>query len=267
MSETTKKIASVAGSAVLLTGLAAAPIATMAQDATASEQPEAAVIHTCEMEPQMVQNLAVHGTFTFTQTALTPVGDIARVMNDGAKYLCGSTFTGTEAAAAGEWPITVGGAVENGFSATLQELEENGRFEVVMGCSCAGNPGDGSASVNAEVTGITVNSIMEAAAVERGANTVVFTSRDGYEVALPLTYVAQRPSLIVFAVNGEDIADSIGGSNQLWLGSTSAKYFVRNVSDISFEVRDEAPPIPGTEAAGDTYANVPNIGIAYGGAA
>ncbi len=53
--------------------------------------------------------------------------------------------------------------------------------------------------------------------------------------------------------------------NQLWLGSSSARYFARNIVSITLEARQTPPPAPGTPEAGDTYANLPNVGVAYGG--
>lgn len=268
MSNQSKKIQGVAGSAILLAGMGAGSVAALAPqaDAAPASAPAAAeAVEGAAAAPMRADR--VEGSFSFTQMVVTPTDEVARALNDGARYLCGSDFAGTEVSSTTEWSLTVRGAVGHGFSATLEELAEDGSFEMVMGCSCAGNPSDGTASVNADVAGVTVASLMLAADVDADANTIVFTSSDGYEVALPLSYVAQRASLIVYAVNGEDLCDSIGGANQLWLGSTSARYFVRNVETITFEVRDEAPPIPGTAAAGDTYANVPNISVAYGGQA
>lgn len=82
------------------------------------------------------------------------------------------------------------------------------------------------------------------------------------EVTLPLSYVTQRRSLIVFSVNGAPLADSVGGSNQLWLGSTSARYFARDIVSISFEARaeDDVPCAPG--AVGEmANESVPNVAV------
>lgn len=138
--------------------------------------------------------------------------------------------------------------------------------QVTMGCSCAGNPAGGLAAGNADVLGVTMLSIMNRANVAEDVNTIVFTSSDGYEIALPFYYVAQRFSLIAFDIAGEPVANSMGGTNQLWLGSTAANYFARDVATITFETREIAPPTPGTAQAGDTYANVPNISVTDGAA-
>ncbi len=97
------------------------------------------------------------------------------------------------------------------------------------------------------------------------SNTVVFGSADGYEVALPLDYVFNRYAPIVFDVNGAPLAESMGGVNQLWLGSTSARYFARDIVSITLESRQTPPPKPGSAEAEDAYANLPNVGVFYGG--
>ena len=100
---------------------------------------------------------------------------------------------------------------------------------------------------------------------EAGANTVVFTSADGYEVALPLSYVVQRYSAIVFAVNDAPLVESVGGTNQLWLGSTPASYFARDIVAIELQERQTPPPSPTSDEARAELQNLPNIGVLYGG--
>ncbi len=268
MTHTAKKFAGVAGSALLLTSLGATSAVALAEE-SADQTPAAATQSTQDIAGNTAQRSyeVVEGTFSFTQGDVTSTDTIAQVIGKTAAYLCGSSFIGGEAGNAAEWRIAVSGDVENAFVAPLGELEESGEAHMILGCSCAGNPEDGLASVNAEVTGVTIAHILERAQPAEGANTIVFTSADGYEVALPLSYVAQRASMIAYAVNGAELGDSVGGTNQLWLGSTAANYFVRNVESIAIESRESAPAAPGSPEAGDTYANVPNISVVYGGAA
>lgn len=274
---TAKKIAGAAGSALLLASMGATGAVALADEApegaAAVDAPAASVEAERGVSAATRSLSAVEGTFSFTQGDVTPASTIVRAFSNAAAYLCGSAFTGAMPAADNvegdplSWNISVGGDVQNAFTAPLGELEEEGEAHMIMGCSCAGNPEDGLASVNAEVKGVTIAYILEQAGADADANTIVFTSADGYEVALPLSYVAQRASMIVYDVNGAELGDTIGGTNQLWLGSTSARYFVRNVEKIAVETRDEAPAAPGSPEAGDTYANVPNISMTYGGAA
>lgn len=81
----------------------------------------------------------------------------------------------------------------------------------------------------------------------------------------PLSYVLQHHCPIVFDVNGSPIAESMGGVNQLWLGSTSARYFARDITGITLEKRQTPPPAPGSDEADDEYANLPNVGVYFGG--
>ena len=251
MAEKTLKIAGAAGSALLLAGLGGAVLApqtTLAAEAGAGSQAgTAALVKGTAAQTAAaptVRQAAVEGAFAWTQAEVTPTDLVASRMGGAAQVLCGSSWAvegGEAGVPAAEWALRVTGDVES---------------EV-----------DGLASVNAEVEGVTVAYLLEAAGASEGANTIVFVSDDGYEVALPLAYVTQRASMVVYALNGAELADSVGGVNQLWLGSTSARYFARNVAEVRVETRDEAlvPPVPGTPEAGDAYANVPNIGVVFGG--
>ncbi len=267
MTTTVKKIAGVAGSAVLLAGMGMSGAAALSQVDQAVAAPSSDVEASADAQDALNAIAEVKGAFSFTQSSVAPASVVADVMGKSAKYLCGAAFQDVLAAEAHAWSISVSGDVAHAYTATIEQMAEDGAAQITMGCACAGNPIDGKASVNADVSGITIASIVEHANPAAGANTVVFSSSDGYEVALPLNYVLQRYSMIVYAIDGQEICDNVGGANQLWLGSTSGRYFVRNVDSISFEVRDKAPAAPGTAEAGDTYSSLPNISVVYGGAA
>lgn len=207
------------------------------------------------------------GTFSCTQDVVTPTDQIARTLGGADKVLCGatqvtSTVSATPAEDALSWSVTVeGDGVANPYAATLSEMAEEGSYQTVMGCTCLGNPADGRATANAAVEGVELRSILERAAVLPEANTVTFVSRDGSSTSLPLSYVTQRTSLLVFAVNGAPLQDSVGGTNQLWLGATAARYFTRDVVSIRVTCEANPPAAPGSAQAGDAYANRPNVGV------
>ena len=112
--------------------------------------------------------------------------------------------------------------------------------------------------------GVRISYIAHLANPAETVNTIVFTCEDGYQIALPWTYVKQRISVLVFSVCDEPIANSMGGYNQLWLGSTAANYFGRNVVRITFETRETPPATPWTPEAGDRYDNMPSLSILDG---
>lgn len=251
-----KKTAGVATSALLLASMGAAGVAAVSPDEGVAAPAEAAVA--TQHEQGCILCADVQGLFAFTQGAVSNNADLLQVAK-ASKYLCASEGGAAVAALpADQWEVKVQGAVGNAFEATLGEMAEEGSASIVMGCSCAGNPAGGVASANAEVLGVRFSYIVEQAQVAPGANTVVFTAADGYEMALPLSYVMQKFSLIAFNVNGEPIDNTIGGSCQLWLGSTAASCYVRDVTAITFEERDVVPAAP------RIGQNLPNASITDG---
>lgn len=258
MSKKTNAIIGVAGSALLLGSMGASAALAMADEQVVP----IAGIEEAQQVTEGTRQAAdkVLGTFTFTQTGVDSLDKIAKMARQTA-YLCQSVPSAGQADAS-QWTITVSGDVENAFTATKEELEAEGRHHATMGCSCGGNPAGGTASVNAEVAGIPVQTILEMARPDAEANTIVFTSADGYETALPLFYVRHHYSLIVWEVNGQPIADSMGGVNQLWLGSTPAFAYVRDVTSVTFETRQTPPPTPGLESRAE--GNLPNVSVTEG---
>ena len=205
--------------------------------------------------------------FGFTQTEVSSNEWIAHHIGDASRYLCGSSVVQTgEATDAASWTLKVAGDVANPCVTTIGELAATGEVQSsLLGCACAANPTDGLAIANAMVEGISVNDILRIAEPAPEANTIVFVSADGYEVALPLAYLWGRACPLVFNVNGSALVESVGGTNQLWLGSTSARYFARDITAITLEQRQTPPPAPGSDEADDEYANLPNVGVYFGG--
>ena len=232
------------------------------------DQPAASVEDQAQQAVQsdVVQVSQVIGEFAFTQSEATANDVIKKNLGEASKYLCGARPVAEDVAAVEDWEITVNGAVEGSYTATFEELVQTTEVQsVLLGCACAGNPADGIASANAEVSGIPALTLISMAQPSAGANTVVFTSADGYEIALPLNYLETRYCPIVFDVNGAPLAESMGGTNQLWLGSTSANYFARDIVSITLEERQTPPPSPSSDEARESLGNLPNIGVAFGG--
>lgn len=265
MSSKTKTCAGVVGSMLLLS-MGASAVLAVAEEPGVPVEPIPASGRVIEgTKSAQVLAPSVQGVFGYTQNEVDDNATIARAMSV-SKFLCGAQAVTETSVAAEDWIIAVEGAVANPYALSVAELQDDPAVQhTLMGCSCAGNPADGNASVNARVTGVSVTTLLKKAGVEAGANTVVFRSADGYEVALPLTYVTSRMCPIVFDVNGSPIAESVGGTNQLWLGATSARYFARDIVSIVVEQRSEIPAAPGTPEADEAVSNLPNVGVDFGG--
>lgn len=266
MKDATKKVAGLAGSTLMLASMGTGAVVAFADNAV--EAPENTAVEAAA-EGTAYETVAldkVVGTFSFSQNDAATAEAVRSAIGSAGKYLCGGLPIVDTDADYTDWTIAVNGAVANSFEVTIGELQNDDELvSQLMGCACAANPADGKASLNAEVTGVPMTILMARAGVDADANTVVFKSADGYEVALPIIYLKTHLCPIVFNVAGSPIVESMGGANQLWLGSTSARYFARDIVEITFEVRDEAPASPNSPEAGDTYANLPNIGVDFGG--
>lgn len=203
----------------------------------------------------------VSGGFSYQQSAVTPNWKIAEVFQKATSALCNATSEFTVTAAA-DWSLTVSGDVERAYTATLGELAADDEQTTLMGCSCAANTPGGAALINAEVTGVPLAAIIERAQPLPGVNSVTLVSEDGYSMSMPLDYVMARTSILSYLINNQGLSDSVGGTNQLWIDSTAAKYFTRNIVSIELTAEDEAPAVPGAEDAPDSqYTNRPNVGI------
>ncbi len=267
MSTLRKTLSIGTGSILALSGIGAGIAMHVADaDAQQPEQEAAQEDSSAYYKTDIVTLDTVEGSFSYTQDEVSSNEDIKSSLG-ASQYLCGARPSGEESALdASEWKISIGGAVANPYITTSEDLASSDAVRsLLLGCACKGNPADGKASANAKVTGVSVLLMVSMAQPDANANTIVFTSADGYQVALPLSYIQHRYCPIVFDVNGAPLAQSVGGVNQLWLGSTSANYFVRDVVSITLEERQTPPSSPSSDEARAAYANLPNLGVLLGG--
>lgn len=261
---TTKVVGATAALTMLVPGFAMAATADAAPgDVTWTTVPaSAATADRAAADGAAVAVPNVQGQFSFEQSTVTPNWQIAEVFQKGAATFCGSE-TELTVTAPEDWTISVSGDVANPYTATLGEITaDEGPQMTLMGCSCAANPAGGRAIINAEVTGVPLAEIIYRAQPASDVNTVTLISDDGYRMQLPLDYILARRALMAGSINGEGLGASVGGTTQVWIDATAAKYFSRNVVAIELTAQDEAPAVPGSEDAPDTeYVNRPNVGI------
>lgn len=271
MNRIVRKASTIAASTAMLGAMAAGTAYAGVDDAAVPDGFGGAAEQKSELigGVRTVQSGSVAGVFSYDQTSVASTQAIAQALGKASRHLCGSSFPAAvlgsnERASLDEWEIAIRGDVEHEMVASLGSLAEKSSASITMGCSCAGNPADGQASVNADVAGVALKTILDEVHPCETANTITFTSADGYEVSLPLRYVMQRYCLLAFSLNGEPLADSIGSANQIWLGSTSAKYFAKDIVSIELESCETPALAPGGEAGDRQGANLPNVGVASG---
>lgn len=252
-----RSAASAVASLTMIASMSAVP-ALAAQsvdtpDVTADNAKEAVAEGTLST---MVKAEAI-GEFSYDQAVVTPNETIKNTFQKATRTLCGAAIP-LEAENPFDWQITVSGAVKDTFTAPVSDFVSDDSVQQTMTCTCGGNPAGGRAIITADVKGIPIEAMLARAGVEKGANAVTFVSADGKEVMMPLGYVIGRHAVLSYEINDEDLAASVGGSNQLWMTRTPANYFVRDVVEIVVSAEDEAPAIPGAD---DEHPNSPNVGM------
>lgn len=108
----------------------------------------------------VVKMANVEGAFSFDQGILSTTAEISGRFTQAAATLC--TTMPAYFDSVREQPITIGGDVDSAVSATLSDIAaEEGAEAFEMACSCASNIAGGGAIANAEVEGVSLESIAE----------------------------------------------------------------------------------------------------------
>lgn len=266
---TSKKIIGTAAGTMLVLGSFGTAIAAPAQQALASEDgatSTAQEVAEGAANDTLVQKSTVQGLFTASQAQTATVDVMKNLFRNASAMLCNAGLHEEAAPAADvpadamEWEFSVSGQVRNPYTAVIGDLvdDENGVQQKVMGCTCAGNPTDGRTIANAEVTGLKLATLLQAASPTADANAVVLTSADGYSQTVPLYYILSHSCVLAYEVAGEPVSESMGGTVQLWLHGASANYYVSNVTSIELVSLPETPDDP---SESDAFQNSPNVTV------
>lgn len=157
MNSKIKLVGSTVGAVALLTPAVAAAVPVEAQTIDAP----AAVAAACETEVAAeTATVPVEGAFSYDQGVVTSTQAIAEVFNKAAASLC---------AALPQYEVDAQGRVlcvkspGTSFSATVEDMAEEGAESYVIGCACASNGPGGGAVMNAEVSGVSLEAVADMA--------------------------------------------------------------------------------------------------------
>ncbi len=196
----------------------------------------------------------VQGSFHFRQDVLSPSEDVFNLYGTVLTGMCAKPAFAFEEGNedAGIFYVNESGKMKHSKTVTLEELKSRTRTRVAS-CSCATGP----ATVQAQVSGIPIASILELAELPvQEANTLTVTSRDGYKVAMPLKYALDREAMLVYRINGEQLAAN--QRTQLWMPGAVAKYFARDVVEIEISQEEQVPEIIRADADRKAKVNIIN---------
>ena len=155
-SQTVRTIGGVMSAVALISG--GAGVAQAATIEPAAAAPAAATtLAAADAADTEAPARAVEGTFSYTQDAVSSNAEISDVFCKAAATLCASLPTyGCEAVKAA--------APNASFTTTVDELAgEEEATSYVMACSCATNVAGGGAIANAEVEGVSLETLVQMA--------------------------------------------------------------------------------------------------------
>ena len=185
----------------------------------------------------------VQGMFSFNQDVLSPSEDVLNLYGTAVTGICAKPAFAFEPGKeeGGTHYVNVSGDMEFAYRLTEADFKTKA-VNRVAACSCA----MGASVVQAQVSGIPLANILSLAHLYEGVNTLTVTGSDGYEVSMPLSYALDRDAMLVYAINGEELAAN--QRTQLWMPGAVARYFARDVVDIRVTAEAEAPEIMTAEA-------------------
>lgn len=161
-SHTVKTIGGVMSAVALISGGAGVAQAATVEPAAAATPASATTLAAADAADAEAPARAVEGTFSYTQEAVSSSAEISGVFCKAAATLCASLPTyGCEAVKTAA--VTVAGPNAS-FTATVDELAgEEEATSYVMACSCATNVAGGGAIANAEVEGVSLETLVQMA--------------------------------------------------------------------------------------------------------
>ena len=221
----------------ILSGTASLAMLGSAQVATAqvAYSVDGAERQTCAQVPN------VQGAFSFDQNVLTPGDEVFSLFGTAATALCAKpAFAMQDTDVAENYYVNVHGRLKKEKSYTLAELKQQGGTQRVMVCSCATGP----ALAQARVTGVAVNDLLALSEVTGDANAIAFRAKDGFTTTMPLKYVMEKQAMLVWKVGDDENPVGL----QVWMPSTVARYFTRQVAEIEVLHMDELPEVKGLAA-------------------
>lgn len=177
----------------------------------------------------------VQGDFSFNQDVVTPSDEVFSIFGTVATGMCAKPAYALDSDEALETRyININGTMRPSYAVNLAEKARVAEKEEVMSCTCA----MGGGTVNAKVTGVRIEDILDAEDL-LGANAITVRGSDGYGMTMPLSYVLDKQAMIAYQVNDEDIPSG----TQLWMPNTVAKYFTRDVVEIDLSAEENLPEV------------------------
>ncbi len=123
------------------------------------------------------------------------------------------------------WTLTVDGLVNKPLSLSYDDIRKMPATEQDATLECISNEVGGDLISSTHWTGVKLADVLKQAGVKDGVVEVRFTCADGYTESLPLESAMDERTLLVYATNGEALADVHGFPLRLY---TPNRYGMKN---------------------------------------
>lgn len=156
-----------------------------------------------------------------------------------------------------EWMISFSGKIDNPQTFSLKELmqREDLQETMVMAYPCVEYMLGSNLLGQAEVTGISLNKLLDELGVQEGAGSIIAASEGGYTEGFNINRLKDKEALLVYEINGEPLQWEHGYPVQLWIQGAGLPFFVKNL--VSIEVGSDDDP----SLVFDTPYIIPCIGF------
>lgn len=105
-----------------------------------------------------------------------------------------------------DWTLRIHGMVDRELVISYADLLERERTEAWVTLSCVSNPVGGTLVGNAWWSGVRLQTLLEEAGVQEGADAILQTSEDGWTCGTPLSAVLDgRDAMLAVAMNGRPL--------------------------------------------------------------
>lgn len=145
-----------------------------------------------------------------TPVPFVPAPGTRSPFNDNETLYVISSATRDPQVDKGQWRLEIGGAVDEPFSLTYDELLALPRIDQTSTMECISNEVGNYLIGNVKWNGVRLKDLLERAGVQDGVIDIKLTAAEGYTESIPLAKALEETTLIAYGIDGEALAVNHG---------------------------------------------------------
>lgn len=137
-----------------------------------------------------------------------------------------------------QWTVTVGGAVNNALSLTIEDLAAMPNTTEYAELYCYG-----ALVTNGYWTGVRLGLLLQQAGLDQQAQSVDFYAQDGYQTNLPIGTAMREDVIVAYEKDGQPLSETLrlvipGANGNLWIA------LITSITVSTAETPSQYPPYP-----------------------